>query len=416
VRLQRVKELDGLRAIAILAVLGCHLPGFAGTLGGLPEFGWIGVDIFFALSGFLITTILLGLRNKSHPYKTFYSRRALRILPPYLAVIFTIVIIGILTRQYWVLSTKFLLSQIFFLQAHPKQDFQMLLSLIRHPRWYIQHFPGLLAKAHNLPPEITRGVNPWLIEAPGTYWSLSIEEYFYLLWAPVVLRCSRRNILFIAIATCVAEMTLRSFCTTPNLSYFGIFFRLDSLLYGALLALLMERWNRLNLPKWRPRTFGFIFVGSLAGLAVIFLAIGPVLGREIRQSSLFEVFGLPLISIATTALIGILLLKANSSWWFSRLLRTRIAQLIGTVSYTLYLVHVLAFIAVWEIGEWLSHTLNLRLPSFVIAVISTLLAIAIAKLSWHLLEKPILQWKDRHFPSTNVVSRTATEETLASFS
>src|ERR1700743_2520087 len=82
----RILELDGIRAIAILLVLGCHYAGFATQLGGFPMFGWVGVDIFFALSGYLITTILLGLRGRPAPYRTFYSRRAVRILPPYLAV------------------------------------------------------------------------------------------------------------------------------------------------------------------------------------------------------------------------------------------------------------------------------------------------------------------------------------------
>ncbi|HEX5284027.1 MAG TPA: acyltransferase family protein, partial [Bryocella sp.] len=86
--MSRILELDGLRAIAILLVLGCHYPGFANRAKRLPEFGWVGVDIFFALSGYLITTILLGLRGRSAPYRTFYSRRAIRILPPYLAATF----------------------------------------------------------------------------------------------------------------------------------------------------------------------------------------------------------------------------------------------------------------------------------------------------------------------------------------
>jgi surface polysaccharide O-acyltransferase-like enzyme len=65
--MQRIKELDGLRAIAILLVLGAHYQGFASFLHGLPEFGWIGVDIFFVLSGYLITTNLLRLRGQPRP-------------------------------------------------------------------------------------------------------------------------------------------------------------------------------------------------------------------------------------------------------------------------------------------------------------------------------------------------------------
>src|SRR5208282_5147788 len=82
---KRIPELDGLRAIAILLVIGCHYEVFARQLWGLPKFGWVGVDIFFVLSGFLITSVLLNLRGQEKPFKTFYARRFRRILPPYIA-------------------------------------------------------------------------------------------------------------------------------------------------------------------------------------------------------------------------------------------------------------------------------------------------------------------------------------------
>src|SRR5580704_17000760 len=110
----RILELDGLRAIAILLVLGCHYPGYANHLWRIPEFGWIGVDIFFALSGYLITTILLGLRSRPTPYRTFYSRRLIRILPPYLVVTFFLFAVAIV--QHWK-RLNLAISQIFFLQA-----------------------------------------------------------------------------------------------------------------------------------------------------------------------------------------------------------------------------------------------------------------------------------------------------------
>src|ERR1035438_8597101 len=97
--MQRIKELDGLRAIAILLVLGCHYQGFAPLLYGLPEFGWFGVDIFFVLSGYLITTILLGLRDQPKPYQTFYSRRAIRIFPPYFAALVPVFALGLIFHQ-----------------------------------------------------------------------------------------------------------------------------------------------------------------------------------------------------------------------------------------------------------------------------------------------------------------------------
>src|SRR5215467_12411567 len=71
---QRIHELDGVRAIAILLVIGCHYEWFSTNLGGLPKLGWIGVDLFFVLSGFLITSVLLQLKDTPHPLVHFYQR------------------------------------------------------------------------------------------------------------------------------------------------------------------------------------------------------------------------------------------------------------------------------------------------------------------------------------------------------
>jgi peptidoglycan/LPS O-acetylase OafA/YrhL len=189
--LERVKELDGIRAIAILLVIGCHYQGFAGLLSGLPEFGWVGVDIFFVLSGYLITSILLGLKNKKTPYKTFYSRRAIRIFPPY--IIITIVCIAMARlshRSPRLLTPSFLLEQIFFLQAYTQSNWLFIKEFFFHLRWYAAHAPSFLQYAHNLPVGIV-GLKPALGGPASTFWSLSIEEYFYLVWAPIVLRCRR---------------------------------------------------------------------------------------------------------------------------------------------------------------------------------------------------------------------------------
>lgn len=383
----RILELDGLRAIAILLVLGCHYPGFAIRLRRIPEFGWIGVDIFFALSGYLITTILLGLRGRRTPYRTFYSRRFIRILPPYLATTLFLLIIAF--REHWHIGA-FLTSQLLFLQALPEETRAFFMQLIRHPHFYLTHLPSPLTNAHSLPPS-TIGTRMEYPYAPLTYWSLSIEEYFYLLWAPIVLRCSRRTILWIAIAMCILEPLIRWMDGTV-LAYFSLLSRFDALLYGALLAILFDEWRRSGIPRWAASSLTFVFFAACGAIALILYAVRPFIGREIRASILFLVFGISLISIAFSSLMGLVLLRAGGPSWLARILRIRVLLFIGTISYTMYLVHVIAGTIVSKAAA-ATHT---RLPE---ALIASLLTILIAYLSWHWLEKPLLRWKDRRFPN-----------------
>jgi peptidoglycan/LPS O-acetylase OafA/YrhL len=385
----RILELDGLRALAILFVLGCHYPGFANLAWHIPEFGWIGVDIFFALSGYLITTILLGLRNRVTPYRTFYSRRFIRILPPYLVV--TLFLFAVAIIQHWKLL-NLAVSQLFFLQAFQDSTRDFLYALIHHPKFHLTHLPPLLQFAHNLRAGQV-GVEMTCASAPGTYWSLSIEEYFYLLWAPIVLRCSRRNILRIALAICVVEMLLR--WMAGYTAYFSLLSRFDALLFGALLALLFERWRHRGTPPWSGRFFAAIVACTSIAIAAILFAIRPILGREIRVSPLFLVVGLSLFSIGVAALIGLLLRNAGGNWWLGRLLRSRALVFIGTISYTMYLVHILAGAGI----DSLFAVAGLRDAPVTEAMLSTLLTILISYASWHWLEKPLLRWKDRRFPN-----------------
>ncbi len=179
-------------------------------------------------------------------------------------------------------------------------------------------------------------------------------------------------------------------------AYFSLLCRFDALLFGALLALLLEHWRHRGAPSWSGRFFAAIIACSTVAVAGILLTIRPILGREIRVSPLFLVVGLSLCSIAVAALMGLLLGNAGNSWWFGRLLRSRVLVFIGTISYTMYLVHILAGAAVHN----LLALAALRLPPFVEAILATIFTILVAYASWHWLEKPLLRWKDRRFPNT----------------
>ena len=133
----RIPELDSIRAIAILLVIGCHYAGFCSLLGGLPSYGWIGVDIFFVLSGFLITSILIELRCTRSPIKVFYVRRVLRIFPVYYAMIL-IVSTASLVRHEHLVHFGYYASRFLFLQSFKnapglfQQAWTAILSLKPH--------------------------------------------------------------------------------------------------------------------------------------------------------------------------------------------------------------------------------------------------------------------------------------------
>lgn len=391
-QMKRVRELDGLRAVAILLVLMCHYPGFVRLTGGFAEFGWVGVDIFFVLSGYLITTILLDLRTRRHPYSTFYSRRAIRIFPPYFAVTFLIIIAGFVAHGHHVTSLRYVLRQVLFLQAYHKPYALFLLYWIEHPLRQLAHLPDLLTKAGHL----TRGPigdEPSPEAQSATYWSLSIEEFFYLFWAPVVLLFRRRWIITLGLAICIVECILRWSYGTRD-AYFGIIFRYDSLIYGAFLAILIEHWKRRRVPPLTIIACRALLTAAVSGLAVILFLIAPVRGLEIRDSPLFLVIGMPLISVGCAAVIAMLVLQAESNWWLARFLRTNVMRKIGTVSYTMYLVEILAILAVCHLPglRWNpQQSLGKLLCQAALAVVLTF---SLALISWHYLEKPLQQWKN----------------------
>ena len=323
-----LRSLEGIRAYAFLMVFAVHFSGYKWDLRGrsftaypwlvLLQLSFVAVPIFFALSGYLITTILLGLRKRSTPYKTFYARRIVRIFPPYFAVFFAVILFALaFDRRSDVLQAKSLFRQVFFLQAYFGQYIPFLKDHLLHLRWYATHPPSMLSLAHHLPAGVS-GLQPDLGAQSSTFWSLSIEEYFYLLWAPIVLHFERRTVILIGVLVCVTEVTLRWYYP-DSLAYFGLFFRFDGLIYGAFLALLIADWKSKGTPTWARSLFSSLLWVPLGGVGVMLFLLRPVVGYEIRASPLLLSFGLSCLSIAIAALLGTLILKANTRWWLARL-------------------------------------------------------------------------------------------------
>ena len=357
---ERIPALDGLRGVAILLVLVMHagFPGIAidsavsaPLLHGylwVALLGWCGVDVFFVLSGFLITGILVRAKGSPHYFRDFYARRALRIFPLYYAA--------------WALLFVVLPRPAV---AAPDEAWTSLL--------YLQN---------------------WLYGIRGTFsdpartitWSLAIEEQFYLLWPALVWWTSPRGLRRLCVATIVGAIALRAGLLLGGFEhvYFLTPCRLDALAAGALLAV-------VPLPSLR---FGQVatLVGA-AGLAGVAAYAGSPL--TVRSASMQ---GLGLVASLLLA-VGLLVLVRGDGL-VARAMRWRWLSMFGRYSYCIYLTHVLV---IEVVGRWWLETAGgwaREWPlTWVLAltVVSIAASLAVGFASWHLFEKWFLQLK-RYFP------------------
>ena len=248
----RILELDGLRALAITAVMLFHFSPHR----NLFRFGWAGVDLFFVISGFLITGILLDLRSDPSPYRTFYWRRVLRIFPPYYAVLAIAAVFA------------------FVIHHEPFEARQWFACLFFVPGIFRGVHLGLILHRILGTAEFDVSSNPffrprfpyysWNLFA---YWSLIVEELFYLLWAPVVLKIGKRWIATLALASLVLCPCVRGLTHVVQFEEsIGFLTRFDSLAIGACLSLLLRARPGLS-PRWLIAPVP-ILVAILLGLSV----------------------------------------------------------------------------------------------------------------------------------------------------
>ena len=335
--MQRIPQLDGLRALAILMVFAAHAFNV--------PFLWTGVDLFFVLSGYLITRILLRLKEQRATagyFAAFYTRRARRILPPYLMFL---AMAGLMFSLPW---------------AHI---------------WYWYVFFGA-----NFP--LALGKSPSAALTP--LWSLAVEEQFYLVWPLIVLCCSKQSLRRVALATVLLSPVIRAAATPLFSSHFPTYcltiFRADTLAFGAFLAVVQSEDDQWILRNRLACLYGSISAAMLLAL----LAVRPSF-RPAANSILFNSLGYSLsVIIFGGALVYVL---ATERGMVHSLLTSRTSRYLGQVSYSYYLYHV----AILE---------KMRLyvsSSWVRGITSFALTLGVAALSWHLMEGPILQGRGRNW-------------------
>jgi peptidoglycan/LPS O-acetylase OafA/YrhL len=373
---QRIAELDGFRAIAVTMVFVMHI--FLG--GGLPSaafdrmpsslfqlisHGWLGVDLFFLLSGFLITGILVDSRasDSSVFFRSFYARRALRILPLYFTCIAVMALCYRGAGSYFVLSAAFLAN--FSHAFHVSQP-----------------------------------------HGPSVFWSLAIEEHFYALWPLLVWACTRRVMLAILVAIIIVSPVLRgvgaAFGMDPEKQIYEYsFFRFDGLALGAALALTFRS------PAFtRRRALGL--AAALLALDLIITVVGSRYGLHGRKTVAATALRYTQAQLAFGAMLVVALVYRRSL--ITRPLRSRVAVFIADLSFCIYLVHLaLIDLYVTVLHRFGVSDLRLLGSTGTVAVRSCVVGVAaviVAMLSRKYLERPLLRLKGR-FPYAGALSAAA---------
>jgi peptidoglycan/LPS O-acetylase OafA/YrhL len=358
---QHNAALDGLRGVAILSVMLYHFTGSYKGANPLLHLwslvagaGWMGVDLFFVLSGFLITGILYDTAHAEHKVRNFYARRALRIFPLFYAVLFGLLLLTPVLHMHW----------------RPEH----LLYFI-----YLSNVSRLLVPDFQLP---SQWVNL------GHLWSLAVEEQFYLLWPFVVWRAKNRTTLLrIVLAVLVAGPLLRVLLLATGMDPLDmsrlLVTRADSLLFGGGVALLARGPSADRIPAGKILTFAISLLAML-----LFITHGPE-----QSSAWISTVGYSAIAMCCASLI---FLAQQGSYWVTALFDRPLLRFFGRYSYGLYLFHGLYFVYLRHLSGRLEHLLHSGpLAQLFIAVFGFLFSIALAVLSYHFFEAPILTLKRR---------------------
>jgi peptidoglycan/LPS O-acetylase OafA/YrhL len=363
--------LDGLRGIAIVLVLFHHftilnpVSALDAAVMQVPILGWSGVDLFFVLSGFLITGILIDARGSDRYFTSFYARRTLRIFPLYYLVVFLSLVV---------------------LPAYP-----MWYDLLAGAGAPTDQWPYWLYLSNFAVAERDRFLHGIL----DISWSLAIEEQFYVLWAAVVWFCPPRALgwlcLVIVIATPLARTLALAEGASPIDVYVLPFLRADALGTGALLA-------------WAARRDAFTGKGrialSTAAAGVVAIALVSWLdGESWWWGPTMQRAGYSVLALTAGGMLVAAVALPATHWW-PRTLSMGWLRAFGKYSYALYLFHLPVMRTVRQMifgPEAFASFGSVWIGQIVFYAAATAPALALAWLSWRVFEAPILRLKDR-FP------------------
>ena len=354
--------LDGVRGLAILLVLVAHLGVWSDSAADritrdAALLGFSGVDLFFVLSGFLITRLLWADRETAGRLPRFWIRRALRIFPLYIAATVALFVVLPLLGKAW--------------SEYPMPE-------LWDARWYYWlHATNLRIAAQGT------------FDLPyntGHFWSLAVEEQFYLLWPLVVWRQrSLEGLLRVSLWTVAAGLALRivvgGVLGDTTSAYVLVATRMDGLALGAAIFALLEL-GRLD--AWRPRALGF----GLAGIVVMAATV------RMQETSAWAAMAMFVSATLVHASLLTLVLTGSSAVVDRGWLR-----LLGRYSYGLYVIHFPLLLGLAPIRTW-ARTLpapggwSIAGSAAYFAIVGGI-TLAAAVASYHLYERPFLLLKER---------------------
>jgi peptidoglycan/LPS O-acetylase OafA/YrhL len=356
--------LDGLRCMSVLWVILIHLPiQCSGILGLVKSRGWMGVDMFFVISGYLITSILIREKESTGRInlKNFYIRRSLRIWPIYYIILISSLLIALLCRSY----------QINIFDIAP----QHILSTIKWPFLYLS----------NVYVSISGSENIFMLHS----WSLALEEQFYLLWPLLLLSGKERSLKvgYCIIFFCTLWRIILTYQYPEGLPamtriFYGFDTRLDTILYGATLALLIKK-DRPRYYLHKLFTLPF-FVPSTLLLFIM------VIYKTNRWSGWFgNSLGYGLSAFLMAVILAYIILMQPKQT--ISILEQKPFVYVGKISYGIYLYHIMVLDAFKYSFGTPDSIIGIILFSTTIVIVT----IAIASLSYSLIEAPILKFKNK---------------------
>ena len=360
---KHMPSLDGLRGVAILLVLVYHFVSSMDAefvvnqrIARWTQLGWSGVDLFFVLSGFLITGILYDAKGTSGFFKNFYSRRALRIFPLYYAALAIVV-----------LMTPLLI--------------RLDLAGTANPAWISIYATNIVISL--------KGFGAFGIL--DHFWSLAVEEHFYLVWPAVVFCLNRKGLMVAAACACVIAPLLRFAMADggmelPAGAYILTPMRMDSLAAGAYIALFVRGPNGMK---------GLVKPAAMLGVAALVSFLALVLIRQTKNPSdaMLGTLGLSLLWI----FFGSVLILTLNWQPLKALMSLPVLRWLGKYSYGMYVWHPIIFMLVFH-NDFARHIRNGVGPLQAALSGATGLALMfiVTLLSWNLLEKQFLKFKT-HF-------------------